>query len=226
MSDLAIGPFISGWSTSIFISALPAISGKTLSVANHVLLFAAIIALSAVVRVLAEEFAAQNYPHRMDRLTPDQIPDSSRIQKAISLAVRYFFWVFMAAGVLGNSWQLWVGSAIVLVPQVLSWYEDEVPNSPTIWRLLPTGVPGLAFGLLVTGWTTTVLSYLVISSAHLAKWAFVILPMPLIVFALLASFGRFGETENEIKPTKRNKYVYRIGGVVMLAITMRLAGIY
>jgi hypothetical protein len=226
VSDLAIGPFISGWSTSIFISALPAIAGKTLSVANHVLIFAALIALSAVVRVLAEEFAAQNYPHRMDILTPDQIPDSSRTQKALSLAVRYFFWVFMAAGVLGSSWQLWVGSAIVLVPQVLSWYEDEVPNSPTIWRLLPTGVPGLAFGLLVTGWTTTVLSYLVISSAHLAKWAFVILPMPLIVFALLASFGRFGETENEIKPTQRNKYVYRIGGVVMLAITMRLAGIY
>ncbi len=226
VSDLAIGPFISGWSMSIFVSALPAIAGMTLSAANHVLLFAVIIALSAIVRVLAEEFAAQNFPHRMDKLTPDEISDAPRIQKAISLVVRYFFWVFMAAGVLGNSWQLWVGSAIVLVPQVLSWYEYEVPNSPTIWRLLPTGVPGLAFGLLVTGWTTTVLSYLVISSAHLAKWAFVILPMPLIVFALLASFGRFGETEHEIKPTKRNKFVYRVGGIVMLAITMRLAGIY
>jgi hypothetical protein len=224
--DLAVGPFVAGWSASIFASTLPAIAGQTMALANHILLIAISVAAVSALRVLIEEFAARNYPRRMDKLVPDDIPDSSKLQKYASLILRFTLITFMIAGVLGNSWQLWVGSAMLLVPSVMSWYQDRIPNSPTLWRFIPTGIPGLAFSLSVISWLTAALSNLVINSEQLTKWAFAILPMPILLFSLLALMGRHGEDIHEVKPTKRNKIVYRVGGVVMLAVTMRLAGIY
>jgi hypothetical protein len=197
-----------------------------LSIANHVLLVGLVTAAAAFVRVLIEEFVASAYPQRLDKLTPNEIPESSKTQKYISLAFRFALWNFMVAGVLGNTWQLWVGSALLLVPSVVSWYQEHIPNSPTLWRILPTGIPGLAFSLSVISWLTAALSNLVINSEQLTRWAFAILPMPILLFSLLALMGRHGEDIHEVKPTKRNKLVYRLGGAVMLAITMRLAGIY
>lgn len=223
--DLAVGPFISGWSATIFVSALPAIAGITLSIANHVLLVGLVTAAAAFVRVLIEEFVASAYPQRLDKVTPNEIPESSKTQKYISLAVRFALWNFMVAGVLGNTWQLWVGSALLLVPSVVSWYHEHIPNSPTLWRILPTGIPGLAFALSVITWTTAALSNLLVNSEQLAKWAFAILPMPIVLFGLLALMGREGEHAFEVKPSKRNKLVYRLGGIVMLVLTVRLAGI-
>jgi hypothetical protein len=224
--DLAVGPFVAGWSASIFASTLPAIAGQTMALANHVILIAFSVAVISALRVLVEEFAARNYPRRMDKLVPDEIPDSSKLQKCISLIVRFTLITFMISGVLGNNWQLWVGSALLLVPSIMSWYQDRIPNSPTLWRFIPTGIPGLAFSLSVISWLTAALSNLVINSEQLTKWAFAILPMPILLFSLLALMGRHGEEIHEVKPTKRNKLVYRLGGAVMLAITMRLAGIY
>lgn len=224
--DLAVGPFVAGWSASIFASTLPAIAGQTMALANHILLVAIAVAVVSALRVLVEEFAARNYPQRMDKLVPDEIPDSSKLQKYISLILRFTLITFMIAGVLGNSWQLWVGSALLLIPSIMSWYQDRIPNSPTLWRFIPTGIPGLAFSLSVISWLTAALSNLVINSEQLTRWAFAILPMPILLFSLLALMGRHGEDIHEVKPTKRNKLVYRLGGVVMLAVTMRLAGIY
>jgi hypothetical protein len=48
------------------------------------------------------------------------------------------------------------------------------------------------------------------------------------VLSILGLFGRHGTTPGEPKPikTERWKLVYRIGGVLMLLITLRLAGIF
>jgi len=224
--DLAVGPFMAGWTASTFVSTLPAIAGVTLAVANHILLFALVAAGCAFIRVLAEEFAARNFPARLNALTPDAIPEPSMVQKYISLVIRYAFWVFMLMGVMEESWQLWIGSALIVLPSVLSWYKHKIPNSPTLWRVMPTGVPALAFGLLLTSWTTSALTALSVSAAFLAKWAFVILPLPLVAFGILALFARHGEDPWEVKPAKRNQFVYRVGGILVLALTMRLAGIY
>jgi len=223
--DLAVGPFIAGWSATIFVSVLPAIAGQTLAIANHVVLFGVVVALAAFTRVWLEEIAARAYPQRLDQLTPDSIPDSSKTQKFVSLSARYVIWNLMLAGVFGNTWQLWVGSAIILIPSVIAWYHERLPNSATLWRVMPTGIPGLAFSLSILSLVSAGLSTLVFSSAELAKWAFAILPLPVVAFAILALLGREGSTEHEVKPSKRNKLVYRIGGIAMLLITARLAGV-
>jgi hypothetical protein len=38
-------------------------------------------------------------------------------------------------------------------------------------------------------------------------------------------FGREGATPDEQRPGKRNRWVYRVGGVAMLLVTLNLTGI-
>jgi hypothetical protein len=47
----------------------------------------------------------------------------------------------------------------------------------------------------------------------------------MLAFSLLGMFARQGVDEDEDRPVKRYKYVYRIGGVLMMFFTLQLVGI-
>jgi hypothetical protein len=228
-TDFAVAPFMAGWSVSAMVAGLPALAGLTLDAANHVADFALFIALATVIRVLLEEFAARAFPYRLNRINPDEIPDPSNLQKGIVLVIKYGIWVFIGGALIGPSWQVWVGSALFVFPTVLSWYQDRFPNSPAIWRVLPTGIPGLALTLFISSATTATVGAILGSTPELAQWAFLILPMPLLVLSLLGMFGRHGKISRRGKEEERfsqkNDLVYRVGGVLMLVITLKLAGV-
>jgi hypothetical protein len=228
-TDFAIAPFMAGWSVSAMVAGMPAMAGLTLDAANHVADFAMFVALATVIRVLLEEFAARSFPYRLNKINPDEIPDPSNLQKAIVLVIKYGIWVFIGGALIGPSWQVWVGSALFVFPAVLSWYQDRFPNSPAIWRVLPTGVPGLAFTLFVASATTATVGAVLGSTPELAQWAFFILPMPLLILSVLGMFGRHGKISRRGKEEERfsqkNDLVYRVGGVLMLVVTLKLAGV-
>jgi hypothetical protein len=225
LTDLAVIPFMAGWSASAMISTLPALAGTTLSVANHVNDFALAIAAAAAVRVLVEEFSARFYPARLNSINPDEIADPPLLQKVIALAIRYAIWVFISTALMGPSWQIWVGSALFLLPTVISWFADNFPNSPALWRWLPQGIPGLALSLLVATLTTSIVGAWLGATPELAQWAFVILPLPLLALSMLGLFGRHGGDRYDDRPVKQSVWLYRIGGVIMLLVTFKLAGI-
>jgi hypothetical protein len=58
-----------------------------------------------------------------------------------------------------------------------------------------------------------------------AEFSFVLIPLPLLVLSILSMFGREGVTPDEERPGKRNRWVYRVGGVAMLLVTLNLTGI-
>jgi hypothetical protein len=49
--------------------------------------------------------------------------------------------------------------------------------------------------------------------------------MPLLAISTLGLFGRHGGDRYDEKPVKQSVWVYRIGGVVMLLVTLKLAGV-
>jgi len=112
---------------------------------------------------------------------------------------------------------------------VIGWFSDRFPNSPRIWRLLPTGIPGLAFTIIVASATAAAVGAILGDNPDLGKWSFVILPIPMLAITVLGWFGRHGEVDedgnDEERPGKRNKWIYRIGGLIMLVITLKLAGV-
>jgi hypothetical protein len=82
--------------------------------------------------------------------------------------------------------------------------------------------------LIIASTTTALVGAWLGATPDLAQWSFVLLPIPLLVLSILGLFGRHGENPDDPRPikTERWKLVYRIGGVVMLIITLRLAGIF
>jgi hypothetical protein len=227
--DFVIAPFMAGWSVSAMVSGLPALAGLTLDAANHVMDFAIGVGAAILIRVALEELAARGYPARLNKINPDEIPDPSLIQKTIVLFIKYGVWVFIGGALIGPSWQVWVGSALFVFPTVVGWFSDRFPNSPWLWRILPTGVPGLAFTLLVASVTAGTVGAVLGDNPNVGQWSFLILPMPLLILTALGWFGRHGVVDadgnEEERPGKRNKWVYRIGGIVIFIVTLRLAGV-
>ena len=127
---------------------------------------------------------------------------------------------------MGNVWQVWVGSFIFILPNILGWFEDKFPNSPLLWRILPQGVPGLALTLIVSSASAGVISGWLDGNPEYPQYLFMLLPIPVFLLGLLGMFGREGN-EGETRLIMQDKYrwVYRIGGILMLAWTMQLAGV-
>ena len=224
--DAAVLVFFTGWTVSSMVGTLPALAGRTLAVANHVGDFGLALSVAILVRIVLEEVAARIYPTRLDKTNPTEVPSPSQIQKVLSTALRLATFVFVTAAFMGNTWQVWVGSVIFILPNVLSWFEDRLPNSPTIWKLIPQGVPGLAFSLLVASYTATVLGSMLGHRPDYSQWSFMLMPIPMFVVGLIGLFGREG-ADGEDRPIKKPKWrwIYRVGGIVVLALTMKLAGV-
>jgi hypothetical protein len=225
LADLAIAPFMAGWSVMTMVSVMPAISGLTLNMAIHVTEFGLAIAIAAALRVLLEEGSARYFPARLNKINPTELPDSPLVQKAVALLIRYGIWVVLSGAIVGFGWQAFVGSALFLLPTIIGWYQDKFPNVPLIWRILPTGVPGLAFTILVASSTSALLAIWLGATPAYAEFSFVLIPLPLLLLSILSMFGREGATPDELRPGKRNRWVYRLGGVAMLLVTLNLTGI-
>jgi hypothetical protein len=109
---------------------------------------------------------------------------------------------------------------------MLGWWSDKFPNSKWVWRIMPQGIPGLAFTLLVASVTTSIVSSWFDGSPDMALWSFALLPIPMLILSILGLIGREGD-EDEVRWIRQPRFVwvYRIGGIVMLLLTMKVAGV-
>jgi len=112
------------------------------------------------------------------------------------------------------------------LPNILSWFSDRFPNSPLLWKILPQGVPALALTLIVSSFSAGVISGWLEGNPEYPQYLFMLLPIPVFLIGLLGMFGREGK-DGEERPIMAPKlrWVYRIGGIGMLALTMNLAGV-
>ena len=130
--------------------------------------------------------------------------------------VRAALFVFFALMVLEPSWQLWVGTALFVIPQILSVLEGRLPNSPRLFRALPHGLLEIVLMLFVVTALGTALVRTMGDSHDFVANCFVILSVPGFVLAIVNLFGRDGE-EREIG------WRHRIGGSAVLALGVLLA---
>lgn len=226
MSDLAIAPFMASWVSGAMVASMPALAGVTLAVANHVADYSAALGIAIFIRVWFEEGVARFFPYRINHINPDHIEDPPLVQRYTALSIKFVLWVIVSGALVGVSWHIFVGAFFALAPTILSWYNERFPNYPKLWRILPVGIPGLALSLAVASVMGMVSAAIFGPSPELAQWSFVILPIPLAALSVAANFGRHDGTGNTDKPVKENLWIYRIGGVIMLAVTLKLAGVY
>jgi uncharacterized membrane protein YfcA len=91
---------------------------------------------------------------------------------------------------------------------------------------LPQGVPGLALTLIVSSVSGSIIGSWLEGNPEYPQYLFMLLPIPVFLLGLIGMFGREGN-EDEERPIMAHKWrwVYRIGGIGMLALTMNLAGV-
>ncbi len=224
--DLIVAPFLAGWATLGIVSALPALAGAELPIQESANLLAWCAAITMFVRVLLEELAVKYFPKRSRELNPADLNTPSMKQKVISLFLRMGLFFFVSMAFVGHCWQLYAGTIIFIIPSFVGLYRDKFPNYPKLYQILPSGLPGLGFALLIASASLVVLQSLFGETPEFAKIAFVLLPIPGLIFSLLGILGRAphdGDVRWYMRP--KNLWVYRLGGVLVLLGTLRLTDI-
>lgn len=224
-TDFVIAPVMAGVSVTTAVTVMPALAGLTLPVANHVAAFGIFVAAAAMVRVLFEEFATKAFPARLNSINPSSLPEPPAIQQWAALIMSYGIWVFLTGALSGEVWQVYVGSFFFLLPTILAKFSDSFPNSVVLWRVMPQGMPGLVFTLFISAASAMIVMAFIGANPAFAAWNMVLLPLPILLIAILGLLGRHGASPDEVRFSQRNPLIFRLGGVLILIVALRLMGI-
>jgi hypothetical protein len=215
-ADFVIASLIGAWTVKNIIEALPGLAGLQLPIAAYADTAAYAVLGALVVRMTAETVTSHLYPQRLTVAEARELPEPSALQRLGACLVRATIFVYFAILVVGPSWQLWVGTALFAIPQILSIHEDRLPRMPALSRALPKGLVELVLMLFVV----TVLGALLVDgygdSRNLLANSFVILSIPGFVLSLAGLVGRDCD-EHELD------WPRRLGGVAVLACGILLS---
>jgi hypothetical protein len=224
LTDLVVVPLIGAWTTIAIVSALPSLGGAAFPIADEARLFGLVALVALLVKVLLEESAARWVPARMRALTPAESAEPGAAQQVFSALVRTGVFLFVAAAFVGNVWQLWVAAALFLLPGLLALIAHLFPNSPRLWQILPEGIPLFAVMLVIGLIVTSVVKSIRGDSPDFAQMSFMWMAVPGFLLALLgltAREPREGDVRWYMRPSMTA--VYRIGGIIVLAVAVVIA---
>lgn len=223
LSDVVLIPLIGAFAVQGMVRALPGLSGYAMPIADSANTIALVVLVGLLARVALEELVARAYPARLAAAMPRNVPAPGLSQRIVAGILRTAIFAFVAVAFIGNSWQLWLGTALFAVTQVFELLAPRMPNSPTLFHIVPVGIPKLVVIVLASLAIGTWLSLLLGESADLARTSFALLIVPGFLLAALGMFGR------EPAPGDRRWYerdsmrvVYRVGGICMLALGIGL----
>lgn len=219
-ADFVIASLIGAWAVQKIVLGLPGLAGYKLPIAASANAAAVAVLLALVVRMALESIAARYYPTRLSSVHPAKVPRSGPRQRLLATLLRTAVFVFIAVVVVGPSWQLWVGTAFFLVPQVLCIYENRFRNVPSIYRVMPRGLLKLVLMLFVARLFGAVVLGAIHNNRDAIADAFVLLSLPGLVLSLLDLFGRDG-------PGITLRWWQRVGGAGLLAVgVLQIAGVF
>jgi hypothetical protein len=222
IGDIAFASLLGGWVAGLVVRALPALTGLTLPAANYVSTFQLVATIAIAVRILLEDFAARNYPSRMDQLAPDSVPEPPKVQVIVSHIFKYFFYAFIASAFMGFGPIVWIASALFMLPGLLGFIADKFPRFPVIWKLLPTGLPGLA---LILGLEIVLEGWLSEQLGEHPNFSTIFVFALLGLITLITVLGILGRPEpGDIHPLARPQSIwfYRAGGALTLFLLIYL----
>ena len=215
-ADFVIASLIGAWAVKSIIEALPGLAGLQLPIADYANTAALAVLVALVVRMTAETITSHLYPKRLADAEASDFPDPSALQRLGACLLRATIFVYFAIVVVGSSWQLWVGTALFAIPQILSIFEERLPRWPALARALPKGLVETVVMLLVV----TVLGALLVDansdSPDFLANSFVILAIPGFVLSIAGLIA--GEADEPELDWPR-----RVGGVIVLAFGVLLS---
>jgi len=225
LGSALVAALIAGWLASLLVRALPSLSGLTLPIASYTGSVHMFVSGILLLRVGAEVVAAR----RGD--TPasiwDQEISAPRLDRAgiIWLVFRFGLFVLLAGSFMPTWESALVAGALMVIPQVLSRAERILPQSKTLWRLMPFGLFAFATILVLE---VVLEASLVVLYGESSKFSmiFVLSLLPMVaVYTALQLFARHDERFGQHWWEKLPVAVRQFGGwftVLVLALAMQL----
>jgi hypothetical protein len=176
-----------------------------------------------VARVALEEMAARWFPKRLAETHEPAMAKPHIVQRWLGVLIRAGIFYFAAGALIGDCWQLGVGTLLFVLPNILGIYSQHFPNSATLHRVMPAGVVNLTLGIFLGGVTLELLLAVMGPVEDLAKMAFVILPLPTLVISVLKLFGR-GPKPGTVVWYENPRYAWpiRIGTIAIIVVFSHL----
>jgi hypothetical protein len=210
LADLVIASLVGAWAVQKLASAFPGLAGRPLPIAGQTTTLALVVLAALLGRFVVESLVARLYPQRLAQVLPAGVPFSSPRQRLAASALRTGIFLLVAIPFVGSRWQLYVGAALFLLPQVLAIFEDRLPTWAGLDAVLPRGILKTVLMLLVGRWFGSLVASQIHDPRQLIANAFVLLSLPGLALSLLDIVGRDG-AKRELT------WRHRIGGAAVLA---------
>ena len=220
--DFVVGPLLAGFTVRTLIQGLPALAGLHLPLANYATQFSLLTIFFVLLRYGLEEQASNNYPMRLRIVETHELRETYKALRHVAIAIRLILFVLVALPFVGSSWQLYAGAAMFIAPSLITSYAKNLPQLPSLTKILPTRVPQFTLVLTIGAIVSASASTLFKGEAT-ARWGFLLLSIPTFAFAILNGF--IGKREGEDYWFNRALFtwVYRIGAIFVIGAAIFLA---
>jgi|GEM_PF-4921707 len=149
--DALIAALASGLAVFAAAAGLEDLTGRASEASHHAGTLALVAAGVVAARVGFEELVADGYPSRLRAVQPLRpLASPTRPHRLRATVIGGVLVLLFAHGVIGSCWQLWVGTAMCVVPGIVAAFDDRLPNVVELHRRLPRGIIRL-FIVLVVG---------------------------------------------------------------------------
>jgi len=220
ITDYALAILLTGWAVEKMVNALNGLASVQLAITYKATTIAICSAILVGIRIALEDVSTYHYPVRLQAVTA-QLPEPDQYQKIVSLMIKTFVFIMLAAPFVGFNIQLILGTALFVFPSIANMtFAKKLPKFPNIHWLIPKGafkiVAMVFIGFLFSNWVQGKFS----NPQTFLKWSFVILTFPGIFFAVL---GWIAEApEKSWRANKNGQIAYRILGIVVFLLVVQI----
>jgi len=220
ITDYALAILLTGWAVEKMVNALNGLASVQLAITYKATTIAICSAILVGIRIALEDVSTYHYPVRLQAVTA-QLPEPDQYQKIVSLMIKTFVFIMLAAPFVGFNIQLILGTALFVFPSIANMtFAKKLPKFPNIHWLIPKGafkIVAMVFvGFLFSNWVQSQFS----NPQTFLKWSFVILTFPGIFFAVLGWIAK--APEKSWRANKNGQIAYRILGIVVFLLVVQI----
>ncbi len=188
-------------------------------IATYSNLFAVAGGAVLIIRYLLEEFATRFTPARLEYLSPPKLKTQDLDAFLLSLFVKALIFNLFMIGFFGICWQIIAATIILILPEGLKRLSKSFPNFPTLFQIIPGGVPSIIvmsfIGSTFSNWVNT----LPLLASDKSKTIVVLCSLPGFFISLLKLFAR-SPKPGDVRWYRRDsmRIAYRVFGPITLLV--------
>jgi hypothetical protein len=149
------------------------------------------------------------------------LPDPNKIQLLASSIIKIGFFILLATPFVGVNFQLLIAAFIFIIPLVASLtFVDLLPKFEKVNYILPKATLKLVILTIVCSIFAALLQEQFQDPTAFLRWCFVIVAIPGLIFAIIEWFA--AEPEDDWKRSRQGRWIYRVVGVVVLYLTIKI----